>query len=191
MDALLQIIHQFAKLSPLDIELLNRSLHSQHLKKGQHFLLEGDVSRKIGFIEKGIMRVYVTNEQGEEDTCYFLREQQFAVALESFNRQIPAPESLQAVTDCALLTLSYDKMQLLYQQIPQWQSIVAKLTEDALLNKLYHRSPLVNADAKTRYENFLRDHADIAIRIPLGYLASYLGITQQSLSRLRREIMQG
>jgi CRP-like cAMP-binding protein len=129
-------------------------------------------------------------KDGEEDTCYFLKENQFAVALESFQQQIPANESLQALTDCELLTLSYDKMQVLYQQIPQWQSLVAKLTEHALLTKLYHRSPLVNADAKTRYENFLRDHADIALRIPLGYVASYLGITQQSLSRLRRDRIQ-
>lgn len=190
MERLIKQVTRFGRLTSEELQLLTGTLHPLHLNKGEHLLREGKTCRKIAYIQKGVIRVYMLGD-GVEDTCYFLKENQFAVALESFNEQVPANESLQAVTDCDLLTISYDKMQWLYREIPAWRDIVARITEEALLSKVYQRSPLVHADAKTRYEQFLRDYGETALRIPLGYIASYIGITQQSLSRLRRELANG
>ncbi len=188
-EKLEQYLSQFKSFSPEESRILRETSQLQFLNKGDYLLHQGDICRKIAFIYEGILRVcYFDGEN--EFTGYFLKEAQFATHLESFHERVPSDKSIQAVTDCTLLVLTRPQMQKLEQLIPQWKWLVAKVSEKLLSEKLYNRSPLVNQDARTRYENFLKEQGDIALRVPLTYIASYLGITVQSLSRLRRQLAE-
>jgi CRP-like cAMP-binding protein len=189
MNNLKNYLSQFGNLSEEDFQLITENLQTSDLKRGDFFVQEHKICKKMGFINQGIMRVFVW-ENDQENTYYFLKENQFVVDLESFYNQKPAQKYIEAVTDCQLFTLSLEKLQYLCAQIPHFERLVHQITEQTLMSKLNHRSPLVTQDAKTRYEIFLQEQRDIALRVPLAYIASYLGITQQSLSRLRRELAQ-
>jgi CRP-like cAMP-binding protein len=187
MENFRKYLAQFGHLTQEQFAFIEENTSVLYLKKGAHFLKQGSVLRKSGFIMEGVMRIYEYTEK-DEVTSYFLKENQFVASLESFNDGLPSEKSFQAVTDVKLMVMSYESLQQCMAVIPPLAGIVYRITEQSLLTKLNHRNPLVVEDAKTRYEKFVREHPDILLRVPLGYIASYLGVTQQSLSRLRREL---
>jgi len=118
-----------------------------------------------------------------------MEENNIVVDLESFDNEIPSTAYVEALTDCKLLVFSKKDWQDLLITIVGWDAIVHKIISKALLKKVERRSPLVSDDATTRYLKFLEIYPSVANRIPLSYIASYLGITQSSLSRIRKNIM--
>ncbi|MGO3241234.1 MAG: Crp/Fnr family transcriptional regulator [Sphingobacteriaceae bacterium] len=115
-------------------------------------------------------------------------ENNFFVDLNSFDNKIPSSGYIQAITDCKLIVFSQQDWQELSNTIVGWDKIVQKIISKAMLEKIDKVNPLVSEDATTRYLTFLKKYPTLANRIPLSYLASYLGITQQSLSRIRKNI---
>lgn len=134
------------------------------------------------------MRVCYYNNKGEEITRYFIDKNNFVVDLNSFNYQTPSSEYVQAVTDCNLAVFSADAWKELSLTIIGWDAIVNKIIAKSLLQKVERISPMMAEDATARYLNFCEKFPQITNRIPLSYLASYLGITQSSLSRIRKNI---
>jgi CRP-like cAMP-binding protein len=134
------------------------------------------------------MRICYYNNKGDEITKYFMEENHFLVDIISYNQEIPSTEYIQAVTDCSFLVLSKNAMKELSMTIIAWDGIVAKITAKGLADKVNKISPMMAEDAKERYLSFLEKFPSLANRVPLSYLASYLGITQSSLSRIRRGI---
>ena len=163
--------------------------HTQPLRllAGESFAEAGQVAQYIGFLSEGVVRVFSYNDAGDEVTMYFLDEGHFVVDLDSFTNRKPAISHIQAVTDCSFVTISRASLNQLSDKIPGWNDAIRRITEGALLEKVRLRSPLVAANATIRYQNFLRDLPAIARRVPLQYIASYLGIAPQSLSRIRRQ----
>lgn len=115
-------------------------------------------------------------------------ENHFAVDLNSFTTQVPASEYIQAVTDCKLIVFSTDALKELSLTIIGWDNIISQITTKAVVEKVNRISPMLAEDAKVRYLNFLQHFPNLTNRIPLSLLASYLGITQSSLSRIRKNI---
>ena len=97
-------------------------------------------------------------------------------------------EYIQAVTDCKLLVFYKEDWDALSQTIDNWDRITGKIFQKALVEKLDRRSSLVTEDATTRYLTFLEKFPNMVNHVPLSYIASYLGMTQQSLSRIRKNI---
>lgn len=119
---------------------------------------------------------------------YFIDENNFLADMNSYNQGIPSTEYVQAVTDCEYIVLSKSAMEELSMTIIGWDAIISKITAKALAEKVNRISPMMTESAKERYLKFLTDFPSLANRIPLSYLASYLGITQSSLSRIRRDL---
>lgn len=188
MDKLINYLLEFGQLNQQQIDLIKRKAKVLELKKDDYFSEAGKIPKQVAFIEKGILRVCYYNSNGDEITKYFIDEKNFAVDINSFNQKIPSSEYVQAVTDCTLLVFSTESLNDLSATIIQWDGIIYKITEKALVEKVNKLSPMLAEDAKTRYLNFLEKFPNLANRIPLSYLASYLGITQSSLSRIRKSI---
>ena len=188
MDKLINYLLEFGQLNQQQIDLIKRKAQVLELKKDDYFSEAGKIPKQVAFIEKGILRVCYYNSNGDEITKYFIDENNFAVDINSFNQKIPSSEYVQAVTDCTLLVFSTESLNDLSATIIQWDGIIYKITEKALVEKVNKLSPMLAEDAKTRYLNFLEKFPNLANRIPLSYLASYLGITQSSLSRIRKSI---
>lgn len=155
-------------------------------RKSEFLLRAGQTDHYIWFVDHGVLRVYEETEDGEEQTFYFMGSGQFAADVESFNHRQPTDGTIQAVTDCQTRVISYDGFQQLTRQIPDWSNTIHRITEKALMEKAHKRSRLVYDDARTRYQRLLTEQPEVVQKVPLHMIASYLGITISSLSRLRK-----
>lgn len=188
MEQLINYLLQFGHLNQQQIDLVQSKAKEVELRKDDYFSEAGKISRQVAFITEGILRVCYYNNKGEEITRYFIDENNFAVDLNSFTNQIPSSEYVQAITDCTLVVFSADALKELSLTIIAWDNIINKITAKALIEKVARISPMLAEDATSRYLSFLDKFPRLANRIPLSLLASYLGITQSSLSRIRRNI---
>lgn len=188
MDNLKKYLSQQFPLKDSEWEAITQCLEVESIKKGEFFLNYNRISRKLGWIVEGVFRYCYISDSGDEITKYFVSEKQFVSAIESFNTQTPSLEAIQALTDAKVYTLTYEKYQKLYDTLPVWSKLVNTITTQSYNEKVKQLSPMIVLDAKTRYEQFMANNPQVMNRISLGHLASYLGITQQSLSRLRREM---
>lgn len=188
MENLINYLLQFGQLNQQQIDLIKSKAKVIELEKEDYFSEAGKIAKQVAFVDEGILRVCYYDNKGEEITRYFIDENNFAVDLNSFTYQIPSSEYVQAVTDCKLLVFSADALKDLSTTIIAWDSIINQITAKSLIAKVNRISPMLAEDAKDRYINFLDKFPQFANRIPLSLLASYLGITQSSLSRIRKNI---
>ncbi len=190
MDSIINYLLQFDQLNAQQIDLIKASISVVDLQTDEYFSQAGQTANKIAFVNEGILRVCYYNKDAEQITRYFIDEHNFAVDLNSYNGQIPSTEYIQAIMPTQLLVLSRSAMENLSNTIVNWDKIIGKISNKALMEKVNRISPMLAEDAKTRYLAFFDRFPSLANRIPLNYLASYIGITKNSLSRIRKEISQ-
>lgn len=186
--ALENFLLQFAHFTPQQLALISSKAVERHYPTGAYFSEAGRVAKEIGFIVEGIFRVCYFDKDGAEITKYFLEEHWFVVDLSSYQYQLPATEYVQAVTPATMLVFAARDWQALGHTIVGWPAMERNITTRALLEKVNRLSPLGHEDAATKYQTFLEKFPGLANRVPLHYLASYLGITPQSLSRVRKHL---
>jgi CRP-like cAMP-binding protein len=187
MEQLISFFDSIDHLTDANKVLMRRYLTTQFITKGTYFYESGKICRRIGYVLEGVLRVVQTEEDGREFTKYFINEGHFSVDLESFSSQQPSGEYQEALTDCKLVVISYDVMNLFYREIPNFRTIVSTLTEKALLEKYKIKSEMITDDAITRYSKLITRNPTIIQRIPLGFISSYLGVTRSTLSRIRKQ----
>ncbi|WP_224997936.1 Crp/Fnr family transcriptional regulator [Cesiribacter sp. SM1] len=188
MKEFIKYVLQFGNLNQQQIDLIKSKAFELELHKDDYFSEAGKVSRQIGFIVEGVTRVCYYNNKGDEITKYFIDENNLVVDIESFDNEICSSAYVQALTDCKFICFNKKDWQELLNTIIGWDTIVHKIISKALIQKIERRSPLVTVDATERYLKFLEIYPNIANRVPLSYIASYLGITHSSLSRIRKNI---
>lgn len=188
MEQLINYILQFGQLNQQQIDLVKSKAVSKQTPKDAYYHEAGKIPREVIFITEGIMRICFYNNRGDEITKYFIDENNFLADINSYNQGIPSTEYVQAVTDCHYIALSKKALDELSMTIIGWDAIIARITARGLADKVNRISPMMTEDATERYLNFLTNFPSLANRIPLAYMASYLGITQSSLSRIRRNI---
>lgn len=188
MEALIQYLLQFGHLNQQQIDLVRSKGVLRELKKDGYYAEAGKIPREVIFLTEGIFRICYYNNKGDEITKYFIDENNFVVDINSYNQNIPSSEYAQAITDCKFVVLSKEAMKELSMTIIVWDDIINKITLKGLAEKVNKISTMMAEDATERYLNFFKKFPNLANRIPLSYLASYLGITQSSLSRIRKNI---
>lgn len=179
---------QFHHFTSQQLHLIQSRAIARTYQPGEYFSEAGRVAQEIGFIVSGIFRVCYFDREGSEHTKYFIEENHFVVDLQSYRFQQPCTEYVQAVTEVHVLVFKARDWQELSLTIIDWSQVEQKLFTQALLEKLNRRSALVSPNGTTRYEQFLATFPGLANRIPLAQLASYIGVTPQSLSRIRRNL---
>lgn len=189
MSLFIDTLMEYHPFSDQEVNLIVNAWQEGHLKKGEYFVRKGEYSRHIGFIQSGITRVYAEQEDGREASLYFHSRGDFTAGIESLQGRQAFSKNIQAITDCNMLLLPWESHLKLKTQISSWGSLVETAYSKALLAKLQKREDLVFMDARTRYLEFIHKHGKLAYEIPLGYVASYLGIAQQSLSRIRKDLL--
>jgi CRP-like cAMP-binding protein len=188
MEDFIEYILQFGSLNQHQIELVKSKATYTTLRKDQYFSEAGKIPRQVGFVLEGIFRFCYYNNKGEEITNYFIDENHFVTDYQNFESGVASSEYVQAITDCSIIVFQKKDWDELLNTIIGWDKIVTKIVHKCLVQKIETRSPLVSEDATTRYLSFIEKFPSLANRIPLSYIASYLGITQQSLSRIRKNI---
>jgi CRP-like cAMP-binding protein len=181
MQELISYLQSFKRFTSREIELIKSRIALRTLQKNDYF-------PESGFILKGILRIFYHNNKGDEVTEYFIDENNFVMELEDNTQPIPASEYRQAVMKSDVAVFSIGAMDQLSSAIPGWDQLVAEVMTAALTDQAERIKPTMAGDATACYKDFLDKYPQIASRIPLSYLASYLGITQQSLSRIRKQL---
>ncbi len=188
MNELIDYLSQFGQLDAQQRELIQATATPERIPRGAYFAEAGKVSNRIGYVTDGVFRVCYYDNRGDSFTRYFVYENRFVVDINSFRDELPSAEYIEAVTDCTLLVFTKEDFGRLSARIPGWDDIFVKITSYVLENKLRFTSNMLVQDAQQRYLNFLDHYPKLANRVPLHMLASYLGITPSSLSRIRKNI---
>lgn len=183
-DPLLQLLGSVKPLHKKLAKFIDQQLVPCSISKGKLLLKPGEVCTHIFFIRSGVLRGFV--KDGRKDiTTWISVENEMVAAISSFVFQEKGIEYIQALEDCELLALAHADLERIYVKFPSFNAIARKIYEqyyaDAENRALNTR--LKNAELK--YDHFLNKHAHLANRIPIKYIASYLGIASETLSRLR------
>jgi CRP-like cAMP-binding protein len=159
-----------------------------HLKKGEFFIREGNTSEYIAYIQSGIFRSFYHSTEKEEVTYCFTFENTLITAYSSWITQLPTNENIQALSDMALILISKEQMNHLEATYPNWVKFFKQVAENEYIGLEKRVFMLQRESAETRYQNLLKNYPEYLHTIPLQYLASYLGITQRHLSRIRKSL---
>ncbi len=189
MEELFNYIRKFGILNAQDELLIAKGIQEITVQKGDPFIEAGKVSQRIAFVKEGVFRSLYYNRQGDDFTRYFIYEGRFIGDFQGFTDQLPAHEYIEAITDAVLLVIDLNTFKILEEKITIWPVLFARIHGFVAENKLKVASIMLNQDAKSRYIHFLNHYPGLANRVPQSMLASYLGITPSSLSRIRRNIL--
>jgi CRP-like cAMP-binding protein len=162
--------------------------HFQHLEYPKNYFLlkSGKPCQHLWFMTKGAVRYFYTNDQGKEMNTWFSLDTQIITDTTSFVKQEPAQESIQLIEDSEMYSSEYAALQALLQKHHSFALWQIKLVELHYVSQIEDRlSDLQFLDAKQRYQKLLNQYPDITNRVSLGNIASYLNITQETLSRVR------
>jgi CRP/FNR family transcriptional regulator, anaerobic regulatory protein len=187
-NQLIAYLEFFHAISEEEKVLISTAFERRLLTEGDYLFYPDHICKELFFICNGILRIIVQNEKGTQVTHFFLKENQFCTILKSFNNQTKAAEGIQAACDVEVLAISKVRLLVLYEKVPYLKSLIDQITQQALLDKVELRNSYLGLDSTARYKLFIMQQANVAMRIPLSDVASYLGITQQSLSRIRKNI---
>lgn len=188
MKELIAYILQFGNLNQQQIDLITSKATEIKLGKDDYYWEAGKTVKRIGFLTDGIIRVFYYNNKGEEITRYFVDENHLILSGNTIDEIYTPSEYLSAITDCKLIVFSKPDWKEISETIIGWDQILQRVIAKHHREKITRRSDLVSQDATTRYLDFIEKFPTLANRIPLSYIASYLGITQSSLSRIRKNI---
>jgi CRP/FNR family transcriptional regulator, anaerobic regulatory protein len=153
--------------------------------KNQTILSSGEKCNDIFFVEKGLLRGYYIDEEGKDITNWFAQENEFATCFYSFIAKQPSFEIIQTLENCELTKLTYADLQSLYLNFPETERIGRIITEDYYIKLEERILNLQFKTAKERYNSLLLLKPKLLQRASLGQIATYLGITQETLSRIR------
>ncbi|ACU07523.1 cAMP-binding protein - catabolite gene activator and regulatory subunit of cAMP-dependent protein kinases [Flavobacteriaceae bacterium 3519-10] len=187
MEAFTDYILQFGNLNRQQIDLIVGKAKETELRKDSYFSEAGKIPRQVGFVLEGVMRGCYYNNKGDEITRCFISENSLVVDYVNFEAHTASSEYLQASTDCNLVVFSKADWEDLSRTIVGWDPIKNKMVQQCLYQKS-RKGPVISQDATTRYLEFLENYPTLANRVALSHIASYLGVTQQSLSRIRKNI---
>lgn len=172
----------------VDFVLLESLLKSKKLSKGDFLFQEGEICEFVGFTLSGCLRTFVLKE-AKEYTIFFHTEQHTLGDYESFQKQQPTRFSIQAVEDSEIMIFDRQVMQF-FETTPQGQQFLRLVAEDLAFLLRDKVLSLFLDTPEERYLNLMKTEPELLQRIPQYYLASYLGIEPQSLSRLKRRVHQ-
>jgi CRP-like cAMP-binding protein len=158
------------------------------LRKRQYLLQAGDVCRWVAFVSKGCLRLYSLDDEGKEHINRFAVEGWWITDMESLKAHVPAAANIDALEDSELLLLDHASFEELTVGSPAWGQYYTRVLENVYKDALARVSDFVGVSAEDRYLHFLKMYPDLFQRIPLHQIAAYLGVTPQSLSRIRREL---
>lgn len=182
-------LHATSPLNESEIELVKNIFVPRRIRKRQYFLQEGDVARSMGFIVKGAMRKYSVDDKGVEHIVDFYIENWWAGDRESFTRLTPSVYNVEAWEDTDLLTLTKaDSVELF--SIPAIGELARKLDDNYSFASQNRINATISLSADQRYTAFAKNHPEFLQRFPQHMIASYLGVTKETLSRVRAQAVR-
>jgi len=184
-DSMISLLKKIHALPRDGIEKLHRITRIEGLKRGEFFLRAGDVPTKVGFMTEGWLRYFHTDAEGRDYIRYFCSGENFVSSQSALIEGQASEFSIQAIEDSVLAVFEYADWLALMESDPAWGLIHKAVLDRALVAAERRERSLILDDAKTRYLAFLDEYPDIELHVKQYDIASYLGISPVSLSRIR------
>lgn len=188
-SAFKDFVSRFISVTDEEWKLHRDALTRRFLKKGEFLVREGEVCDYVSFINKGSFRVS-SLVKDREMTHFFFFENEYATDYSSFLTRTPTRENIQAMEDSEVLNLSYSNMQVLYEKIPAWQKYGRLMGEYVFILASNRVRELLYYSPEELYLKLMKEQPRIIERVSQQYIASYLGIQPESLSRIRKRLME-
>ncbi len=160
----------------------------EFLKPKELFIKQGEVSKKLSFVNKGVLRMYYLSAEGKEINTRFFLENDFVVEYQSFLLQKPGRYFIEALQPCELITIQHATLQKAFENSYLWNKFGRIVAEKSYVQAEKRNETLLFLSAEERYLELQRKHSAIFEQVPLYHIASYLGIERESLSRLRKKL---
>lgn len=185
---LLLHIESIVHLSPTDCEQILAAFHPKTLKKKEILLSQGETSAHMRFIEQGCLRSYYIDDNAQEHILQFGIEGWWVNDLYSYLTQTPATYFIQAIEDSTVLQIHRDTLESLFKQVPAMERFFRIKIQNAYVALQKRTTRTMSQPAEERYRQFREKYRDIEQRVPQYMIASYLGITPEHLSKIRRRL---
>ncbi|OXB00164.1 cyclic nucleotide-binding protein [Flavobacterium oncorhynchi] len=189
LNNLKQTIESYYPLSDQSWKQIESTTYFQTYKKGEILLQNGEIAKNLHFIAKGILRAFITDQQGNFYNKNLFMENYFAGSKVSLMLQTPSNFTIEALEDSIVININYKKyMELINENDDLKNFYIAHLEKNWIIDKEQREVALVMQNATERYLKLLEKHPSIAERVPLLHIASHLGITPTQLSRIRKSL---
>ncbi len=169
-------------------ELIKTYLTPKKIRKRQYLLQEGDVCKIIAFVEKGALRAYSIGEKGAEHIIQFALEGWTISDLYSFMTGEPANYNIDALEDSELVLINKSAQEELLKRVPKYESYMRMQLTGAYLAMQKRLTSIISLSLEKRYSNFISTYPNIVQRVPQHMIASYMGLTPETLSRVRKKM---
>lgn len=163
---------------------------AKEIYKNQFFLKEGRICNEYLFLESGFMRSFAFDTDGNDVTTSFYSDNQVVFEVSSFFNRAISRENIQALTDCKGWTLTYEQLNSLFHNLHEFREFGRHILVKGFSFLKTRMLSMITETAEERYETLLKTNPEIFKSAPLKYIASYLGITDSSLSRIRKEFVK-
>ena len=189
-EELFKNIRQKIPLTEKEEEICRSLFIPKKFRKRQYLLQQGDVSKYSAFVEKGLLRSYVIDDKGTELIMQFAPEGWWIGDMYSSATGEPAEHNIDAIEDTEALLLTHQAHEQLLQQAPVFERFFRLLLQNSFIALQRRLKGNIIQTAEEKYKNFIRLYPNIVQRVPQHYIASYLGITPESLSRIRKQMAE-
>jgi len=186
MNELKSFITYYAQLTDVQLDRVIDKFVQRVVRKGRHILKQGQVCNQFVYTVKGNFRIYYRDKDGKEVTTWLVFDDMHATELASFITQQPTRFHVHAIQDSTIACIAHADLQQLYIDIPTFQQFGRKIAEEVAVGAIHRVVSFQYETAEKRYEKLLQK-SEYLQKIPLKYVASFLGITDTSLSRIRRK----
>ena len=181
------------KLSPFsdeEFEEFKSLIKIKQLTKGEYLFREGEIDRHLAFVNKGCLRYYLIDKDGDEHTIYFALENWWIGDMQSFFSETATPYSMQALEDCELFAFTREKFQYAIDNIKPYERFYKTMVPRSYAAMQQRFAQNSAQSAEERYLSLLKKQPEVFQRVPQYLIASYLGIKPQSLSRIRKKLSE-
>ncbi len=185
-----KLLYYFRKWAPItenDEAIISNAFEPMTIRKKNELLVAGEVCHYLYFITKGCMRSFYIDTKGVEHIYQIRMDNNWISDLESFFSQTPSKYHIEPLEDSHLLRISHERFEQLLVEVPRLERYFRILFQKAYVNALHRLNGTMWETALDRYNEMLKEQPEVFQRVPLIYIASYLGITPESLSRIRRQ----
>lgn len=189
-EYLLQFMEKNTTLNKVKIQEIMSDMLVEAHKKGTILLRQGEISSKCYFVLAGCIRQYSCGDDGKEITYNFFTEDQAAVIFKSYKQRVPSDYYLSCVEDSTLLVGYLESEERMYHKFPELKEITRSILELNFGEAQEESAMFIGANPEERYRKLLENRPGLIKRVPQHQLASYLGITPESLSRIKKRLSQ-
>jgi CRP-like cAMP-binding protein len=185
---LLQKIYQNAPMTSAETEIVINSFKRIEFKKGDYLLKQGQIANEYFCLESGLIRAFVYDYKGDDITINFFGDNDIVVEPSSLFQRIPTKENMQALIDCICWRIDFATFQQHFHNIEGFREWGRGYLSQSLFHFKQRSISMIADSATERYLTLLKQQPQILQNAPLKYIATYLGITDTSLSRIRKEV---